>query len=230
MNPKPRAEAEKHFIQRAQWLRAAVLGANDGIISISSLILGFVASHAEPRTVLLSGFAGLGAGALSMAAGEYVSVSSQSDIEKADLRREKSELARDFESEKKELAGLYIARGLTAPLARQVAEQLMAVDPLAAHARDELGISDMGKAKPLQAAAASAFCFTAGGIVPVLIVWLFPTARLTALLIGASVTLLASLGFLSAKVGGSPPWRAALRVSVWGCLAMALTSAIGGIA
>jgi vacuolar iron transporter family protein len=223
-----RRHAERHLSGRANWLRAAVLGANDGLVSVSSLILGVAASGASRGEIILAGIAALVAGALSMAAGEYVSVSSQRDSEVADLALERRELAADPEGELRELAAIYEGRGLSAGLARQVADQLMRGDALAAHARDELGLADARMARPWQAAWASAAAFTAGACVPVLCAFAPSEARV-ALLVVVTLVALCLLGALGARLGGAPMGRAALRVGVWGAAAMALTSAIGAL-
>jgi VIT1/CCC1 family predicted Fe2+/Mn2+ transporter len=209
------------------WLRASVLGANDGLISTSSLIVGVAASGAERPAILIAGAAGLIAGAMSMAAGEYVSVSSQADTESADLARERRELEVDFAAEKAELIGIYIQRGLSPDLAGQVAEQLMAHDPLGAHARDELGLSPVLSARPLQAALASAGSFALGAGIPVLLTALGPVALLSTAIPLLTLALLAVLGALAAKVGNASAWRGSARVVVWGAVAM-LASAIVG--
>jgi VIT1/CCC1 family predicted Fe2+/Mn2+ transporter len=219
---------ESHLIARIGWLRAAVLGANDGIISTASLILG-VASAASAHDALIAGIAGLVAGAMSMAAGEYVSVSSQSDTEGADLAREKSELASFPEQEKEELAQIYAARGLEIGLAREVARQLMAKDALGAHLRDELGISEATTARPIQAALASAASFTLGAAAPLILVILSPANHLLMIVAIGSLVFLAILGAISAKIGGAGLLRPTLRVTFWGALAMAITSGIGGL-
>ncbi|PZQ79859.1 MAG: hypothetical protein DI549_18730 [Ancylobacter novellus] len=225
---RPR-HSENHFVDRAGWLRAAVLGANDGILSTASLIVGVAAANADSGAVLLAGIAGLVAGAMSMAAGEYVSVSSQSDTEKADLSRERAELAADPAAERIELALIYVKRGLDPDLADKVAGQLMAKDALGAHARDELGITEITTARPVQAALASAGSFAAGAALPLVTVLVAPASTLTwAVSLGALV-FLALLGMLGAKVGGSDMVKAATRVTFWGALAMALTYAIGAV-
>ncbi len=222
-----RVHTERHLVSRIGWLRAAVLGANDGIVSTASLIVGVAAAATRPAEVLIAGAAGLVAGAMSMAAGEYVSVSSQSDTEAADLARERQELATDTDAEHRELAGIYMKRGLDAETAAKVAEQLMAKDALAAHAHDELGISDMTTARPIQAAFTSAATFTAGASAPLLIAALAPQA-LTGILVSAgSLVFLAVLGAIGARAGGAPVLKAALRVTFWGALAMAITAGIG---
>jgi vacuolar iron transporter family protein len=221
--------AEQHRTHRIGWLRAAVLGANDGIVSTASLIVGVAAAEASRSNVLVAGVAGLVAGAMSMAAGEYVSVSSQSDTENADLDRERVELATDREHEHAELAAIYVARGLDASLAREVAMQLMAKDALGAHARDELGISDTLSARPVQAAFASAGSFTVGAAMPLLLVLVLPAPALVWGVSGSSLFFLALLGSLAARAGGSPVWRSVGRVTFWGALAMALTAGVGAL-
>lgn len=220
---------EFHVTDRIGWLRAAVLGANDGIVSIASLVVGVAAGGASRGTVLLAGFAGLVAGALSMAAGEYVSVSSQADAETADLARERRELAEDPEHELEELAGIYRGRGLDATTARQVAVQLTAHDALGAHARDELGLSELHAARPLQAALASAAAFAAGAAVPVAVAAASSQALRAPLVAGSALVLLAALGGLAARAGGAPVAAGAWRVTAWGALAMAATAAVGRI-
>ena len=224
----PRHE-ERHRTERIGWLRAAVLGANDGIVSTASLVVGVAAASASGGDVLVVGVAGLVAGAMSMAAGEYVSVSSQSDTEKADLERERKELASDSESERAELAEIYVRRGLDASLANQVAEQLTARDALAAHARDELGVSDTSAARPVQAALASAGTFALGAAVPLSTVLVAPAGALIPVVTATSIALLALLGGFGAYAGGAPVARAALRVTFWGALAMALTAGVGAV-
>ena len=224
-----RTHTERHLVSRIGWLRAAVLGANDGIVSTASLIVGVAAAATRPAEVLIAGAAGLVAGAMSMAAGEYVSVSSQSDTEAADLARERQELATDADAEHKELAGIYIKRGLDAETAAKVAEQLMAKDALAAHAHDELGISDMTTARPIQAAFTSAATFTTGAAAPLLIAALAPQALTGILVSTGSLVFLAVLGAIGARAGGAPVLKAALRVTFWGALAMALTAGIGRV-
>jgi vacuolar iron transporter family protein len=220
---------EKHLVARIGWLRAAVLGANDGIVSTASLIVGVAASAAQRSDILIAGTAGLVAGAMSMAAGEYVSVSSQSDTEQADLARERDELASDSSAEHEELAQLYRARGVDKETADKVAHQLMEKDALAAHARDELGISEITTARPIQAALISAATFTAGAALPLLIVVITPTHLLTPLVATSSLLFLALLGAIGAKAGGATIWRATARVTFWGMFAMALTAVIGRI-
>jgi VIT1/CCC1 family predicted Fe2+/Mn2+ transporter len=223
----PRSHPEQHRSTRIGWLRAAVLGANDGIVSTSSLVIGVAAAGGSRQQVLVAGVAGLVAGAMSMAAGEYVSVSSQADTERADLRREQRELATSPATEHAELAGIYVQRGLQPALAAQVAEQLMAHDALGAHARDELGISEIHAARPLQAAWTSALTFAVGALLPLVTVLLAgPAPRLVAL---ASLLFLAALGAIAARAGGARPLTGALRVTFWGALAMALTAAAGAL-
>ena len=220
---------ELHRSERIGWLRAAVLGANDGIVSTASLILGVAATGATGAQLAIAGTAGLVAGAMSMAAGEYVSVRSQADTEEADLGRERMELASNDSSERAELAGIYVARGLDADLARQVADQLMAHDALGAHARDELGISELQRARPVVAAFASAGTFAVGAALPLLIVLLAPTNLLAALVVATSLACLAMLGALAARAGGARAGVGALRVTFWGAFAMALTYGVGAL-
>ncbi len=220
---------EKHRTDRIGWLRAAVLGANDGVVSTASLVLGVAAAHATHADILVAGVAGLVAGAMSMAAGEYVSVSSQADTEGADIRRERSELATDPVGEHAELAGIYVGRGLTPDLAAQVATQLMAHDALGAHTRDELGISETLAARPIQAALASAGSFAVGAVLPLAVVWLTPTGALIGVVAGSALLFLALLGVVAAKTGGAPVLLGAWRVTFWGALAMALTSGVGAL-
>lgn len=220
---------EYHRTHRIGWLRAAVLGANDGIVSTASLIVGVAAAESSRASILVAGIAGLVAGAMSMAAGEYVSVSSQSDTERADLNREREELAADRDLEHAELAAIYAARGLDAELAGKVATQLMAKDALGAHARDELGISDTLSARPVQAAMASAITFAVGAAMPLLLVVLFPPSLLVWAVSGGSLFFLALLGSLAGRAGGAPIGRSALRVTFWGALAMALTAGVGAL-
>lgn len=221
--------AEHHRSHRIGWLRAAVLGANDGIVSTASLILGVAAAKATFSDILIAGTAGLVAGAMSMAAGEYVSVSSQADTENADLEQERNELETNLEFERKELAQIYINRGLTPELANQVAHQLMEHDALGAHARDELGIFEALKARPLQAAIASAFSFSVGGALPLLLVFFVPLQFLSAYVSLGSLIYLALLGALAAHTGGASIWKGAIRVTFWGALAMILTAGIGSM-
>lgn len=220
---------ERHRTQRIGWLRAAVLGANDGIVSTASLILGVAAAGANSNGILIAGVAGLIAGAMSMAAGEYVSVSSQADTELADLDRERRELAADPVHEQAEMTAIYVGRGLDAKLASEVATQLMAHDALGAHARDELGISATFTARPVQAALASAATFTVGAVLPLLIVLLVPVASLLWAVSGSSLVFLALLGSLAARAGGASMITAAMRMSSWGALAMALTAGVGAL-
>ena len=220
---------EYHLVERIGWLRAAVLGANDGIVSTASLIVGVAAAAATWNEVLIAGVAGLVAGAMSMAAGEYVSVSSQSDTERADLARERKELSENVEFEKEELAQIYVKRGLELPLARKVAQQLMAKDALTAHARDELGISEITTARPVQAALTSAATFSVGAAMPLLMVIISPTSALVPIVSAASLGFLALLGAIGAKAGGANVLRATARVTFWGALAMALTAGIGKV-
>jgi len=218
---------ELHKSHRVGWLRAAVLGANDGIVSTSSLIIGVAAANSGMNEIMLAGFAGLVAGAMSMAAGEYVSVSSQADTEKADLEMEQRSLEENEEFETHELTKIYINRGLTPDLARQVAEQLMQYDALGAHARDEIGITDTGRARPIQAALSSAATFTIGASLPLVTVWLVPATQIISYVAYSSLLFLAVLGGIAAKAGGAPILRAAVRVTFWGALAMLLTDAVG---
>ena len=218
---------ETHLVDRIGWLRAAVLGANDGIVSTASLIVGVAAAAATRNDVLIAGVAGLVAGAMSMAAGEYVSVSSQSDTEQADLARERRELSENLELERDELAEIYVKRGVDLGLARQVAQQLMAKDALGAHARDELGISEVTTARPVQAALTSAATFAVGAAMPLLMVVVSPTSALVTIVSAASLAFLALLGAIGARAGGANVLRATARVTFWGALAMALTAGIG---
>ncbi len=222
-----RQDPESHLVGRIGWLRAAVLGANDGIISTASLIVGVAAAAATRNDVLIAGVAGLVAGAMSMAAGEYVSVSSQSDTEQADLARERKELRDSPEFELDELAEIYVQRGVERPLARQVAQQLMAKDALTAHARDELGISEITTARPIQAALASAAMFSIGAAMPLLMVIVSPVNMLVPIVSGASLAFLALLGAIGAKAGGANILRATIRVTFWGALALLFTAGIG---
>jgi len=221
--------SERHRAERIGWLRAAVLGANDGIVSTASLVVGVAASGASDADVLVAGIAALVAGALSMAAGEYVSVSSQADTERADLARERSELQQQPASEEDELAAIYVGRGLEPALARTVAQQLMAHDPLGAHARDELGFSDTASARPLQAAVASAATFAVGAALPMLAVVVAPASRAILVVSGVSLVCLVALGGLAARAGGAPAWIGAVRVGFWGALAMAVTAGVGAL-
>jgi VIT1/CCC1 family predicted Fe2+/Mn2+ transporter len=218
---------ELHRTKRIGWLRAAVLGANDGIVSTASLMVGVAAANVARGELLVAGVAGLVAGAMSMAAGEYVSVSSQKDTEQADLTRERAELKAQPENEHKELAAIYVKRGLAPALAKQVAEQLMAHDALGAHARDELGISVVLKANPIQAALTSALTFSVGAALPLLAAVVAPASLLVPMVAGTSLIVLTGLGVLAARAGGAPMLRASLRVTFWGALAMALTAGVG---
>jgi VIT1/CCC1 family predicted Fe2+/Mn2+ transporter len=220
---------ETHLVARIGWLRAAVLGANDGIISTASLILGVASAAANGNQALVAGVAGLVAGAMSMAAGEYVSVSSQSDTENADLARETKELASDPEHEAEELAQIYVDRGVEPGLARQIANQLMTQDALGAHSRDELGISETTTARPIQAAMASAITFTAGAAAPLILVLISPARLLLPVVAVGSLLFLALLGMIGAKAGGAGLMRPTIRVMFWGALAMALTTGIGAL-
>ncbi len=221
------AHPERHASSRIGWLRAAVLGANDGIVSTASLIVGVAAAEASRSSVLLAGIAALVAGAMSMAAGEYVSVSSQADTERADLARERDELRRQPEFEREELTRIYEARGVERATAEAVVRQMMAKDALTAHARDELGLSEVHTARPLQAALASALTFTAGALAPLLIVLIVPIGLLVPCVAGVSLLCLALLGGLGARAGGAPLWPSVIRVTFWGMLAMALTAGVG---
>ena len=220
---------ERHRTERIGWLRAAVMGANDGIVSTASLVLGVAAAHATSQNIVIAGVAGLVAGAMSMAAGEYVSVSSQADTERADLARERKELETEPSAELAELTAIYVKRGLDLSLAKQVAEQLTAHGALAAHSRDELGTSELLVARPVQAALASAGTFAVGAALPLLAVVIAPEAYLIPVVAGASLIFLAILGSLAAFVGGASATRGALRVTLWGALAMALTAGVGAL-
>lgn len=220
---------ELHHTERFGWLRAVVLGANDGILSTSSLVLGVAAAHGTRHNILVAGTAGLVAGAMSMASGEYVSVQSQADTEKAELTRERAELKADNKGEHEELAAIHVSRGLDAGLAKQVAEQLMSKDELGAHARDELGISDALRARPIQAALASAASFSVGALMPLLVTSVAPETGLITLVAGSSLVLLALLGGMAARAGGAGVLIGAMRVTFWGGLAMAVTAGIGWI-
>ncbi|MCX7197039.1 MAG: VIT1/CCC1 transporter family protein [Proteobacteria bacterium] len=224
-----RLHLERHRFGSTTWLRAAVLGANDGIVSTASLLLGVAAASAAPDVILTTGVAGLVAGAMSMAAGEYVSVSSQADSEQADLERERAELRADPVLEQDELAAIYVRRGLEPEVARTVAAQLMAHDALGAHALEELGISDLTAARPLQASLASAASFAAGAVLPLLCALLAPAAAAMPAIAAGSLGALALLGAAAARIGGAPVGRAIWRVSAWGALAMAVTAAIGAL-
>ncbi|MBC7668224.1 MAG: VIT family protein [Gemmatimonadaceae bacterium] len=225
--PRSYRHAEAHLVSRIGWLRAAVLGANDGLVSTASLIVGVAAASAKPSEVLVAGAAALAAGAMSMAAGEYVSVSSQADTEKADIARETQELKNDGEAEHAELAQIYVERGLEPETARIVAQQLMAKDALDAHARDELGISLATAARPVQAALASAASFTVGAAAPLIVVAVAPVPMMAPGVVMVTLACLVLLGVAGAKAGGAPPWRAAARVTFWGALAMIVTAGIG---
>lgn len=225
----PPRHRERHRTERLGWLRAAVLGANDGIVSTASLVLGVAAAHASHGSVMVAGVAGLVAGAMSMAAGEYVSVRSQADTEQADIERERKELKADDAGERKELAAIYVGRGLDAELAKQVADQLMAHDALGAHARDELGISETLSARPIQAALASAASFAAGAAMPLVVTALAPEATVIAFVSGTSLVFLALLGGLAARAGGASVIVGATRVTFWGALAMGLTAGVGAL-
>jgi VIT1/CCC1 family predicted Fe2+/Mn2+ transporter len=223
----PVRHLERHRTEHIGWLRAAVLGANDGILSTASLVLGVAAAHGTRSNVLVAGVAGLVAGAMSMAAGEYVSVHSQADTEQADLARERAELRADDRGEHKELMAIYVGRGLDPSLAEQVADQLMAHDAIGAHARDELGMSETLRARPIQAALASASSFAVGGAMPLFITALAPEASLSIFVSGTSLFFLALLGALAARAGGASVMPSAIRVSFWGALAMAITAGVG---
>jgi vacuolar iron transporter family protein len=225
----PKTHPERHRTERIGWLRAAVLGANDGIVSTASLVVGVAAANPIRGDVLVAGVAGLVAGAMSMAAGEYVSVSSQADTEQADLARERQELANDEASEAEELTLIYVKHGLEPVLAKQVAQQLMAHDALAAHARDELGISDTLSARPVQAAFSSAASFALGAVMPLLAVLLVPESVLVVSVSGISLVFLALLGLLAARAGGAPIMKAVIRVTFWGALAMVITAGVGAL-
>ncbi len=221
--------SEKHLLGSIGWLRAAVLGANDGIVSTSSLVLGVAAAHSAHNSILVTGFAGLVAGAMSMATGEYVSVHSQADTEKSAIEQEKTELLVDYPSEVKELANIYITRGVEPNLAKQVSEQLMATDALGAHAREELGISETFSARPLQAALASASSFSVGALVPLFVVFVTPDVYLMPTVAATSLLSLALLGGIAAKIGGANVLQGLLRVTFWSALAMAITAGSGAL-
>jgi vacuolar iron transporter family protein len=223
----PASSQERHRTGRIGWLRAAVLGANDGILSTSSLVLGVAAAHATHRSVLVAGFAGLVAGSMSMAAGEYVSVHSQADTEQAELELERAELKADDKGEHKELMEIYVARGLDPSLAKQVADQLMVHDAMGAHTRDELGISETSRARPIQAALASAGSFAVGAAMPLLVSAVAREAGLIPLVFGTSLVFLALLGGLAGRAGGASITSGAMRVTFWGALAMAVTAGVG---
>ena len=222
-------QGERHRTKHIGWLRPAVLGANDGIISTASLMLGVAAANGTHSGVMIAGVAGLVAGAMSMAAGEYVSVHSQADTEQADLKRERAELAADNKGEHDELVAIYVGRGLDPPLAQQVADQLMAHDAMGAHARDELGISEASKARPIQAAFASACSFGAGAAMPLLVAALVPVTNLIIFVSAASLLFLALLGVLAARTGGASVAPSAIRVMFWGALAMGITMGVGSL-
>ncbi len=223
----PKNHRESHKTDRTVWLRAAVLGANDGIISVASLVVGVAAAGAKPGHILLTGAAGLVAGAMSMAAGEYVSVHSQADAERADIDKEKHELETEPENELAELTSIYITRGLDQPLAKLVAEKLMSVDALGAHARDELGITETLRARPVQASMASAISFSTGAIIPVIMAMLSPPSWIAGVTAATAIICLAVFGGTAAYAGGAPIVTGALRVSFWGALAMGLTAGLG---
>jgi VIT1/CCC1 family predicted Fe2+/Mn2+ transporter len=220
---------EHHLVHRTGWLRAAVLGANDGLISTASLLVGVAAAGATQSSILVAGVAGLVAGAMSMAAGEYVSVSSQADTEKADIAREAHELAHNSEEELKELALIYEARGLTPELAMQVAQQLTEHDALAAHVRDEIGITETLTAKPLEAALTSAITFTVGAALPLFVAWFAPASLLTTWIVGTTLLFLALLGGIGAQAGGAPVLVGAARVAFWGVVALSATMLVGAL-
>jgi VIT1/CCC1 family predicted Fe2+/Mn2+ transporter len=224
-----RRHREQHYTGRIGWLRAAVLGANDGIVSTASLVLGVAAAQATHSNVVVAGVAGLVAGAMSMAAGEYVSVHSQADTEQAELARERTELRLDNQGEHEELMAIYVGRGLDPALAHQVAAQLMAHDALGAHARDELGISETGSARPIQAACASACSFAVGAAMPLSVTAIAPEPTLIPLVSGTSLVFLALLGGVAARVGGARVMVGAMRVTFWGALAMGLTAGVGAL-
>jgi len=226
---RSRRHREGHRTNRIGWLRAAVLGANDGIVSTASLVAGVAAAHATHGDVVAAAIAALVGGAMSMAAGEYVSVHSQADTERADLEREQRELSTDIEGERNELTAIYIRRGLDQHLARQVADQLMAHDALGAHARDELGITDVAKARPIQAALASAASFASGAALPLIVTALAPTRLLIPIVTATSLVFLAVLGCIAARAGGAPIGAGAARVTFWGALAMAVTAVVGAL-
>lgn len=221
--------SESHRVDRIGWLRAAVLGANDGLVSTASLVVGVASAASSHGAVLIAGVAGLAAGAMSMAAGEYVSVSSQSDTEKADLARERAELAGNHEAEVRELAAIYTSRGVKPDLATEVARQMMNHDALGAHARDELGISDITTARPIQAAITSALTFSAGAALPLIVAAFVPMAGLSLWVAGSALLGLAILGALGARAGGAPIGRSVVRVVFWGALAMAITAGVGSL-
>jgi VIT1/CCC1 family predicted Fe2+/Mn2+ transporter len=221
------SDMEKHYVNRSSWIRAAVLGENDGILSVSSIAVGVASASTSEAPVVIAALAGLVAGALSMAAGEYVSVSSQSDIEQADLAREKKELEEMPEVEERELAKIYVSRGLTEETAAEVARQLHEHDALEAHARDELGINEITTAQPLQAAGASALSFLIGGLFPFGLIFLFPLDQLYWVEYVFSISFLALLGGISARIGGSNAWKAMVRITIWGTITMGLSALVG---
>lgn len=221
---------EQHSMERVGWLRAAVLGANDGIVSTASLVLGVASANTSSSGILLAGVAGLAAGAMSMATGEYVSVSSQVDTEKAALAQERGELEKDYQGGIHELTSLYIKRGLNPPLAREVAEQLMIKDALGAHAREELGLTETNSAQPLQAALFSALSFSAGAVLPLLVAWLAPQSLITALIIFTTLCSLAILGYISSVAGKASPFKAIGRITFWSTMAMAVSIGVGHLA
>ncbi|MEP7239727.1 MAG: VIT family protein [Devosia sp.] len=227
MTDSPSIHADEHFVHRIGWLRAAVLGANDGIVSVASILVGVASSGAAHGAIVLAGLAGLVAGAMSMAAGEYVSVSSQSDTERADLAREKEELAIHWDDELEELATIYERRGLDPQTAHAVARQLMDKDALGAHARDELGITEVSTARPIQAALTSALTFVGGAALPQIAAMLVTDSAAVPAIVVVSLVVMAVLGGLGARTGGAPLWRGVLRVTFWGALAMAVTAAVG---
>lgn len=221
------SDLEKHYVNRSSWIRAAVLGANDGILSVSSIAVGVASASTSEAPVVVAALAGLVAGALSMAAGEYVSVSSQSDIEQADLARERKEIEEMPEVEERELAKIYVSRGLTEETAAEVARQLHEHDALEAHARDELGINEMTAAQPLQAAGTSALSFLLGGLFPFGLIFLFPLDQLYWIEYVFSISFLALLGGISARIGGSNAWKAVVRITIWGTITMGLSALVG---
>ncbi len=225
----PTPHTEHHLVSRSGWLRAALLGANDGVISTSSIVLGVAAAGGTPQSILVAGVASLVAGALSMAAGEYVSVSSQADVEAADLAKEQAELIRNPEGETRELAAIYVDRGLEPGLARQVAEQFMAKDALGAHARDEIGISEVVVARPLEAALSSAVAFASGAIIPLLLALITPSAQANYVIACGSLVALFFLGLIGAKLGGAGLLKPAMRVAFWGAAAMGITAGVGAL-
>jgi VIT1/CCC1 family predicted Fe2+/Mn2+ transporter len=227
--PLPSIHADEHFVHRIGWLRAAVLGANDGIVSVASILVGVASSGATHQSIVLSGLAGLVAGAMSMAAGEYVSVSSQSDTERADIAREKSELEIHWDEELEELAVIYERRGLDPQTAHSVARQLMDKDALGAHVRDELGITEVSSTNPIQAALTSAATFVAGAALPQLAAMLLSGPAVVPAVAMVSLLVMAVLGALGARTGGAPMWRGAVRVAFWGALAMIITAAVGAL-